>query len=627
VMNGQILADMKNVDRFFKQASGGSELVWLLLNAEAKQSGCVVASMDAKFNLKQIIPVVTQGQVDAAKLVDAIVKNYRLTEDKIVSIFADLIGILVYGNIVTSSEDVTTDQIRATVARRGEKIDAQFVKFPATMFAEKHAQEPSRPQLLEQFERYKGFYAGQVSEQNPYGFGYKLDGMVELEYFIIKAKDIQTLVEKPTEEDLEEYYERNSEQFPYEVKADPNDPQSETIVKTYSYAEVSSQIRQILIQNRTNRRAEMIFNDARDLTDAAFAELDMEKADSNELKQLAGDYEPAAAKLNEEYKIPIYTGKTGLLSAEELAMQKHLPGLWLVGQSQIPVGLSRVAFSIDEIGLCELGRFDVPKPRMWENIGPLRDMGSSMIAMVRVINARKAAEPADMDVSFSRTVAVLDETEQQAGEEDVYSVRKKVAEDLNLLKAMETAGRRTEEFVEMVKSDGWGQAIENCNKLYGSSEPNDLAGKVSLGYLTGQTRVSQRDIKSMLMWSSHNPAITAQTRTTEASIKLLDKFYALLPAGETEAVNVMAILEFKPAFTYYVIKDVSRTAVSKQDYQETKSQNAYMTDVISSDSVGITHYSPGNILKRMKFKWAGAQDSEQSPKTDKTDKAEDEGGA
>jgi len=77
VMTGQLPASNKDIDTFFTQAQGRSEIYWILLKAEAKQAGWVVSNSQAKTLLKQIVPQLTRGQADAQQLVNYIIKNYR----------------------------------------------------------------------------------------------------------------------------------------------------------------------------------------------------------------------------------------------------------------------------------------------------------------------------------------------------------------------------------------------------------------------------------------------------------------------------------------------------------------------------------------------------------------------
>jgi len=603
-IQGRLQAGVSDIDKFFNQASGMPEIYWLLLQAEAKNAGCVTSQSRAKTTLKQIVPQITENNANAGQLVSRIIDGLRIPEEKIISTFADLLGVLNYAQMITTSEDITIDQIKADIARKGEKLDAEFVKIETSALIDAQP-NPNAEELGEQFSRYKTVAGGVVTEQNLYGFGYKLPAMVQLEYFIVKMDDVRKLVEKPTPEETEEYYRVNSYRFQYEEPVDPNDPASEKVTKTRNYAEVAGQIQRFLTQTRTDKRANMILNEAVELTEEGYSHLDLDTATSKELEEAAGDYRSAAAKLTDKYGIKIYTATTGSLSAEELTNSAYLGKLLMEGQSRMPVPLSKIVFAVEEVATSRLGRFDVPRPKMWENIGPAKDSFGTIIAIVRVIEARKPAEPDRMDVSFSKKTAVLDETEP-AGDENIYSVKEAVIRDVKLLKAMQAVAARAQELAAMVTENGWDEAVAEYNKRYA---PNT----VEIETLSAQTRISLREVIAVKMLLADDPAKDSYIKTMMENKILLDKLYSLLPAGETETVNPgppRSIVEFRPGASCYVIKKVSRTAVNKKDYFMEKNQLAYMLDGSGSESLGIIHYTPKNIFKRVNYRPARSEKPE-----------------
>jgi acyl-CoA-binding protein len=138
-----------------------------------------------------------------------------------------------------------------------ETIDVEFVKFDSATFAETQ-QQPSEEKMLEHFQRFKDTYAGDVSEENPYGFGYKLPDMVQFEYMAVKLDDISPIIAQPTAQETEDYYRKHTSQFTESVPQDPNDPNSPLAEKTRSYAEVSSIISKQLLHDKINSKAESI---------------------------------------------------------------------------------------------------------------------------------------------------------------------------------------------------------------------------------------------------------------------------------------------------------------------------------------------------------------------------------
>ena len=603
VMQGQLQMSTKDIDVFFSQAIGRSELLWILLKAEAKQAGCITTNSQAKQILKQIVPQLTQGQVDAKQLVDFIIKNHNVPEREILRVTADLWAILTYTRMITGNEDVTISEVRAAVGREGEKIDAEFIKINASDFVAGQ-DEPAPEELAEHFERYKKYPPGRIDDRNPYGFGYEQPARIAVEYLILKLEDVQTLTAEPTPDETEAFYQQNLNSpdyqslFHYEDLTDPNDPASK-VQMTRSYADVSGQIRRIMIQGKTNRQADMILNEAMGLTEAGFASTNLDQTTDADSEKRAGDYKEAAAKLSEKYKIKIHTGQTGMLSAENVAADTHLSRLIIEGQNQKVVPLSNVLFALDELRADQAGPFGVPRSRMWQNIGPVKDMFGSIIGIVRVIRAENVSEPTDLYVSYNTNGIIIDETDQT---ERVYSVKEKVAEDVKLQKAMAPASARADEFIKLIDArGGWTEALDEFNKLHG--DPNDpSAVRLWLDRLTQQTRLSDMDIRTARDQSADSPAAAAYVRNMMEIKRLLDKLYSLIPEGETETTDLKTILEFKPGACYYVIKDISRTSVTEQDYYQKKGQVAFMTDAARTERLLLIHLGPENIFKRMNYR-------------------------
>ncbi len=617
VIQGRLQMSAKDIDVFFSQVTGRTELLWILLKAEAKQAGCVVTNSQARQILRQIVPQLTQGQADAKQLVDYIIKNHGVPEREIFRIAGDLWAVMVYTRMITSNEDVTIAQVRAAIGREGEKIDAEFVRINASDFVAGQP-DPTPEELADQFERYKKSPPDRIDDRNPYGFGYEQPARIALEYLILKLDDVRTLAAEPTPDETEAFYRQNLDLpdyqflFKYEELADPNDPESR-VQKTRSYAEVAGQIQRIMIQAKTNRQADMILNEAIGLTEAGFGGTNIDQPDSAEPDKVAGDYKEAAANLSDKHKIAVYTGRTGVLSAADVAADTYLSRLAIEGQNQKVIHLGKVVFALDELGAGQAGPLGVPRSKMWQNIGPAKDMFGSIIAIVRVIQAENVSEPADLNASFNTNGVILDETEQT---ESVYSVRDKVAQDIKLQKAMRPARARAYELVKLIdQKGGWTEALGELNRLH--RDPNDPSTvMLRLDKLSQQTRLSDMDIRTARAQSADNPAAATYVRNSMERKRLLDKLYSLIPAGKTEAANLKSVLEFKPGACYHVVKDISRTAATQQDYHQKKAQVALMMDATRAERLLLIHLGPDNIFKRMKFKYAGAKpDSEKQQPT------------
>jgi hypothetical protein len=601
--------------------SMSSDVYWLLLKNEAGRAGAKVSNDYAGSQLARTIPQIAGGAT-YSQVIGSIVNQRGLSEQQILTTFSELLAVLNYAKNLCASESITNSQIRHNVSWENEGMDIEFVRIDSAVFAENQP-EPNQQEIAEHFDKYKKYFTSQVNEQNPYGFGYKLPDRVRLEYITVKLDDISTTVTRPTHEEAEEYYHKYREQlFTEQVPFDPNDPNSMTIDRTKSYAEVAGIISKGLLQRKINSKAERILQEAKTLTEVAFEGVDMEPTalSTEQLGQLAGDYEPAADQIREKYKISVYTGKTGWLNAADIRTDKTLGTLYIPSYGYAPVGLARIVFAVDELGVSELGPFETQKPRLYQNIGPLRDLSGQMtgqttgqiMALVRVIEAKKAAETDSIDQSFDVNTLMLEQTPEQTSEQHLYSVKEKVVEDLKRLAAMDTAKRKADEFIELATKDGWDTATDKFNELYGQQKKPDGndAETFRLQSLTNMRRMPGTALKTLAVQSEGDPTAKVLLNERRKESILRDRIYSLVPQDSNTVDTLPLVLEVKPNMSYYCLKNISVKRLYQQDYDGIKTMRVYRQDFVQSQSLAPVHFNPENILKRMDFRLLMQDDSQ-----------------
>lgn len=624
-----------------------SEIYWHCLKKETQLTGVRVSNEDTRRLLVNAIPKIPQfNGATYFQLIGSVVKRLDIPEEKILTTFGKLLAILEYAKISCSSEDITSSQIMQTVSWEWETIDVNFVKFDSAVFAETQS-EPNQEEITEHFNKYQKFFAGTVSEENPYGFGYKLTDRVQLEYIACRLDDISTIATPPTHQEAEEYYRKNREQFTEQVLSDPNDPNSPLTERIKDYAEVAGIISKGLLQNKKNSKAKSIMDEAKTLTEAGLQDIDTEPGDisAEQFKQRAGDYEAAADQLSKKYEIEVYAGQTGLLGAADMQLEDYLGKLYIRSYGENFVGLTRIVFAVDELGLSELGPFDVPKPKMYENIGPARDILGRIIAVVRVIDAEKASEPESINQTFSVSKSIFEKEDEQTNQgdpnlppeedsetQDVYSVKEKVTEDLQRLAAMDVTKKKAGEFLDLVAKDGWESTIEKFNELYGQqggqdeSDPNvprdpnaikALDEPFKLVNSTNLQRISRETIGRLAVRSEGNPGAPLFVNeaqkwlsVNEAKIEgqFIDRLYSLVPPDSNTVDALPLIMAFKPDMSYYCLKDIRIRRVVREEYEQMKPIQVYKEEHIQSQSMAAVHFSPENILKRLNFRWVGEEE-------------------
>jgi len=289
------------------------------------------------------------------RVVGAIVNRRGIPEQEILTTFGQLLAALEYAKIACANESLTSSQIMHSASFEAERVGVEFVKFDSSVFAEMQ-DEPNEPDILSHFNKYKKYLAGAASDENIYGFGYKLADRVQLEYVAVKFDDIREIVTPPTQEEAEEHYEKYRALMTEQVPSDPNDPNSPLTEQISSYSDMASGILNLLLRKKINSKAERILQEAKTLTEAGLEQRDIAEPNLTveQLKQMAGDYEAVAKQLSEKNKVKVYAGRTGLLNASDIREDKYLAMLFLKGSGRDSVvRLGQIVFAVEELNVSE----------------------------------------------------------------------------------------------------------------------------------------------------------------------------------------------------------------------------------------------------------------------------------
>ena len=649
-IQNQLRISPSRIDDFFEQSRGRAELFWIMLKEEAKNAGCAIPPQTAGEILNQLIPNITDNKINAATAVRRAGQANQMTDDKVLAIFADILTVASYARILTDVEDVTEAQIARTVSGTGENITAEYVEFKSETFVDK-VNEPNDREIALQFDKYKNYFPGIITEDNPCGFGYKQRPKVAVEYMIVKLEDVKKLVTPPTEEETEEFYQQNLKRFVEQVPTDINDPNSQTIERQRSYAEVAGPIKDALLNRKVSSKAAKILNEVVDLAEAEYDSLDFETATARQFKEKTKDYAGIAEKTAQQNNVKMYTGKTAPLMAEEFLIDPSLGSLVMQTQSgsDIPTRLVSLVFAVEQLGTeaVKLGSFEPAKPKMYVSIGPLIDKTGTIMAMARVIETAGSAVPADINFSYEKNLPPpLAEGHEQ--ELNTFNLKETIKQDCRKLTAFEIACREANKFIELAKSQGWEKAIEKFNSPYSAQLADELLGQqkkssaksdISSGRekkpstkakrkkaesaadgpksaedgsknlktfeiqrMDGQARISQADIELIRLHTAYVPGTEKALNQSIIRGLMIDAFYSRLKDNQTEANNVPLVIEFKPQLDCYAVKSLRRNPVTTQDYERSRQQISLMEDYTLSQSMAFEHFMPDNIIKRLNFR-------------------------
>lgn len=591
-----------------------ANLYWLLLSKEAQLAGIRMAPEVAKEQLERIITQILQGAT-YSQAMEAITKRYGVSEQQVVETFTDLMGIIECCRMMTSVPDTTSGQLLQETVIGIETIDAQYVIFKADTYTS-DAPQPGDEKVTEQFEKYKGFYAGEINDDNPYGFGYKLPDRVKLEYIAVRLEDVAAMIQRPTQQEMEDYYQQHLSQPPiaYMAPSDPEDPNSQRVWKTRSYPEVAASISKGIYLQRIDSKAEQILLEAKSITEVNLMGIDRErtKLHSEDVKKLSVDYEKTAEDLSEKYKLKIYAGKTGFLSAADILNDEYLSQLYLRGAGVTSASLSEVVFSVEPLKASYSSPFGMQPPLLYENIGPLKDRREMMIGysgsnmmLMRVIEVERASEPKGLNETINKQAVVFDRPKTA---EDVNTVRNTVVKDLKMLAAMDIAGTKAREFAVEANKAGWDTAVEKFNENYlktvGKTEQDTdkAANPFRLRNRRGLRRISDEQIDTLAVHYEGDPMRRGVLARAAKERLFIDELYSLVPQDANVLETTGAILEFRPEMSCYCVKDIVIHRLTEDEYGRLKAMSAVEDEARNAQSLGVVYFNPENIMKRMNFR-------------------------
>jgi hypothetical protein len=583
------------IDDFFRQvrAEGDPSDLWIMLNAEADSAGVTSTPAEATDILSQVIPQLTKASLHDYLTMEIQRGN---SEESVLLAYSKLVKLFHYAKLKTSQNLITTNELKTAIKNRAETIDPNCVRIDAALLIDGNSVFP-QDQLAKQFSQFKDYLPGDYTDANPYGFGYRLPSRVQLEYLAVKLDDVRAKVDKPTTQEMQAYYQQNTSRFSSEEPnpADPNNPNNKITVNK-PYSDVADDISRMLYDEKVQTKTNSILSDATKVVDRNLEGQYVEKLSDAKYKELAGSYEEAAKAVTEKHGIKVYAGRTGMLSSADFSFGRrgHTGSLFIEGRSGSDVSLRKIAFAAAKLDGVELGPFDIPTPRMYENIGPLTDTVTDKIkAVVRVVDAAKDEAPADTGTSYSIAGIRLDEP---VGKDDVFSVKDAVTKDLRLIAAMSVAGKMASE----LSAADWRPVIESWNTKYAGSGLKELFAVRPLGTIRRMTAadlwIETQVIKGM-------PDYVAEKGARLKRSILANRLFDLLKPGETTVKTLPAVVKFEAGREYYVIKTMSLSdQATTMTYEENKALRDYYAGIRESQAFAFVHYSPANIKQRMAYK-------------------------
>ena len=227
-------------------------ILFLLLQKEAEQLG-VTVSQDSLQTMLQNTPGLITPDPDRNEQIARAVKN--------------LLMVINGAQRAASVIKVTDPMVQHQLAQVQQSITLDLVDFTTAKYLDQaKTPPPTAEEIKAHFEKYADTVAGDTSDANPFGFGYKYPDRVKIQYIVVPKSDVRKAVEAsrtPYEWEVEarKYYRQNQSQY----KADPTtqpkqsfDLTATTQPTTKPFEQVQQDVKDQLINAETERRMSAI---------------------------------------------------------------------------------------------------------------------------------------------------------------------------------------------------------------------------------------------------------------------------------------------------------------------------------------------------------------------------------
>jgi hypothetical protein len=171
---------------------------------------------------------------------------------------------------------------------------------------------------------------------------------------------------------------------------------------------------------------------------------------------------------------------------------------------------------------------------------------------------------------------------------------------------MDKAKSKAQEFVALAEKEGWKDAVDKFNVLYGKGkdDPNAISGKgrtFTINTRTGLRRINSLDIENLKTRCEGNPMARIIIGGTKREGILVDKFYALVPEDSNTLAKAGAIVEYKPGMCYYCLESVTIRRLYQEGFDMTKAAEVVREEFVDSQALAFVYYNPKDVVKRMKY--------------------------
>lgn len=593
---------------------------YLLLANEAQQMGILptVNTVDQLLGVRQIQNI---------KIAD-ILKRCNLRETgQLKKAVANYVAIVRYCDLVTKPLAISMPQLKKYIRDdiQEENVSGTYVAFRAFQFRNQIG-EPKLEELREQLNQYKDCEPEKVTEENPYGFGYRLPDRVKIEFLMIDLDQVQKGIEKKFEQKdilqrgnlLQSYWNEDKTWYLKQYQSRQKNPENDSAEKSNDdsqderYARLEWEKNKVWQKRQALLAAKNLVNKARDNSQKILSLAELKQLSPDQRATRAADYPDLVKQLKKNSSPndpnilydPDYDGY--YFSAQDLYRLGWLGNAVLQRPNQTPLPVADILFQCRPLHQGIVTRLDETPVELYEDIGPLTagSPGSEKaVYLVRIVSVDPARPPVSLydDGSLGPAPDSFDPNENNP-------LFQRVDQDWQKLQSFSLATDEANRFAESTDPN-WAGAIAKINEEH-NRDPN-LPGPIqenSLENTKQQIENFRQQITQIQNILQKNPQMANyfQSQLQKIQLQIMGIYQlrkkAMELAQQRQEKNTAdqdrAVLRREDKLTCLVFKNLKLPPASQQEYLRRKPMIAQDTILSEQELLAVIHLTPGNIEKR-----------------------------
>jgi hypothetical protein len=467
-----------------KDGDLSSATLYLLIKAEALAADGVVAKSKLQEQVDHILnmraTIKGSGQFDFGGELGKVINNFGYSETQFIQILGEYITTVLYVNQVTARTDIDKAEAaeQAKIAKlvgggldskESGLLEGNYVTFNSASFA--HKIDPPSDELIQaHFDQYKSV-APIVTDENEFGFGYKLPDRVKLEYLRVDAKVVENTVVKPElenmdvvarEELLVNYWQENKKSYQVTPKPAPDATPDIPAPAPFDppFDEVVGRVETDYIKTRASEMVQDVVNKLDDTINAAINAKQADETKTIDVAQLA-----EAASVD---KIKVVSNIIGFITEEALGSDSQFRNVSRPGApGQTAESFAETVFNCEELHVGLVSRYENSPIAIGEIVGPLwsQVQGEKQVAIfVRVLGSDKSRDASALDDDGSKGAYVAGAVKQSVCKTFTTAKRDlttKLTYDVVLASANTFTGQATDDWAASVLAMNVSLADEN----------------------------------------------------------------------------------------------------------------------------------------------------------------------